>query len=926
MTAHPVRLGNQLYCSNHRGIGLWAAKVAALHSSGDLPLSDVPEKHLSQDIICWKAESMSGEDDHYLKKELYALSKQDSSIFEFLQRYSLDGLWYWDLEAPENEWLSPEFWELLGYDPAEKRHLASEWQNLIHPEDLQNALRNFEAHCKDPNHPYDQVVRYCHKDGSTVWVRCRGVAIRDRSGSPVRLLGAHNDLTQVKAAEDALRQSQVQLEQRVKERTAELTETNERLRAEIAERKRAKVALGASEERFRFMIENASDVIAIVDTDGIIRYESPSVEGMLGYKPEEFIGKTALHYVHSDDVPTLRAVFKRLLANPGRVERNVYRHKHKDGSWRVLESIRKSTVEDGIVTGVVGNARDITERKQVEEVLASERERFKDFAEVAADYFWEMGPDLRLSYVSEGFEEIIGLPPNRVLGRTRREFCSEHIGDTEKWAQHFRDLEAHRDFEEVELPWVRLDNQARVLRISGKPVFDSGGVFRGYRGVGRDVTDAHHMAQQIAYQATHDVLTELVNRQEFEHRLRRVLETARTEQAEHALCYLDLDQFKVINDTCGHVAGDELLRQLGGLLQQKVRKRDTLARLGGDEFGVLMEHCSLNQALRVANSLREAVEEYRFAWEDKRFNIGVSMGLVPITESSESIIRVLGAADTACYAAKDEGRNRIHVYREDDAELAKRHGEMQWVARIQRALEEQRFHLNFQPISPVNSSRQEGTHYELLLRMQDEEGHTVLPGAFLPAAERYNLATKLDGWVVRTAFEWLGKNPKHLEQLYLCEINLSGQSLGDSEFLELVVRQLRESAIPPEKVCFEVTETAAITNLTSATHFIQTLKGVGCQFALDDFGSGLSSFAYLKTLPADFLKIDGLFVKDIADDPTDLAMVKSINEIGHTMGKRTVAESVENAAILQKLKERGIGVDYAQGYHIGRPKPIAELA
>ena len=743
---------------------------------------------------------MSSEDDHYLKKELYALIRRDSSIFEFLQQYSLDGLWYWDLETPENEWLSPEFWELLGYDPAEKKHLASEWQNLIHPEDLKDALRNVEAHCKDPSHLYDQVVRYRHKDGSTVWVRCRGVAIRNRSGSPVRLLGAHNDLTQLKAAEDVLQQGHVQLEQRVKERTAELAETNERLRA------------------------------------------------------------------------------------------------------------------------------DIIERKQAEEALASERERFKDFAEVAADYFWEMSPALRFNYVSEGFEEITGLLPSEPLGQTHQEFWAGHIGDLDKWEQHLRDLEAHRQFEDVELPWVRPDGQARRLRISGKPLFDRIGVFQGYRGAVRDVTEAYQMAQQMVHQATHDALTELVNRQEFEHRLHRALETARAERVAHALCYLDLDQFKVINDTCGHVAGDELLRQLGGLLQQKVRRRDTLARLGGDEFGVLMEHCSLKHALRLATTLREAVEKFRFAWEDKHFTIGVSIGLVPITESSESIASVLRAADIACYSSKDRGRNRIHVYREDDADLAKRHGEMQWVARIQRALEEERFHLYFQPISPVKSSREEGAHYELLLRMHDEEGHTVLPGAFLPAAERYNLATKLDGWVVRTAFEWLACHPEHLERLYLCEINLSGQSLGDGAFLELVIQQLHETAIPPEKVCLEVTETAAIANLTSATHFIQTLKGVGCQFALDDFGSGLSSFAYLKALPVDFLKIDGLFVRGIAHDPTDLAMVKSINEIGHTMGKQTIAEFVENAAILEKLKTRGIGVDYAQGYHIGRPKPIDELS
>jgi diguanylate cyclase (GGDEF)-like protein len=441
----------------------------------------------------------------------------------------------------------------------------------------------------------------------------------------------------------------------------------------------------------------------------------------------------------------------------------------------------------------------------------------------------------------------------------------------------------------------------------------------------RDATEARRIGLQMAHQATHDALTGLVNREEFEHRLKRVMETTRIQEADHALCYLDLDQFKVINDTCGHAAGDELLRQVGRLLKQHVRERDTLARLGGDEFGLLMEHCTLKQAERVAKAVRAALEGFRFLWDNKTFSIGVSIGLVPITENGDGLSGVVRAADTACYAAKENGGNRIHVFGKDDPELAQRHGVTQWVARINRALEEGRFCLYFQPIRPVVSSEMQGAHYELLLRMKDEEGHIVLPGAFLPAAERYDLATKLDGWVIHAMFEWLICHREHLEQLYLCEINLSGHSLSDDEFLRTVIREFDETNIPAEKICFEVTETAAIANLTKATHFIQTLKARGCRFALDDFGSGLSSFAYLKNLPVDFLKIDGVFVKSIVNDPTDLAMVKSINEIGHTMGKRTIAEFVESAAILRKLKLPEIGVDFAQGYHIGRPRPIADM-
>ena len=392
----------------------------------------------------------------------------------------------------------------------------------------------------------------------------------------------------------------------------------------------------------------------------------------------------------------------------------------------------------------------------------------------------------------------------------------------------------------------------------------------------------------------------------------------------HALCYLDLDQFKIINDTSGHVAGDELLRQLGNLLPKEIRKRDTIARLGGDEFGVLMEHCSVAQAGRVAESLRQAVEDFRFRWENKLFRIGVSIGLVPITPSSSGLDDLLGVADRVCYQAKDAGRNRIVIYRQDDRQFSLRHGEMQWVTRIHEALEHNQFELYYQPIVPLNGQPELGWHYELLLRLRDHSGDLIAPGLFLPAAERYNLSTDIDRWVITEAFTWLSALPHDAEPPQLCAINLSGHSLGDEHFLTFVCQQLDQLGLAAGSICFEITETAAISNLSSASQFIHTLKQRGCLFSLDDFGSGLSSFAYLKNLPVDFLKIDGIFVKDIVHDPIDFAMVKSINEIGQVMGKKTIAEFVENDAILAKL--RNIGVNYAQGYGIARPQPIENFA
>lgn len=438
-----------------------------------------------------------------------------------------------------------------------------------------------------------------------------------------------------------------------------------------------------------------------------------------------------------------------------------------------------------------------------------------------------------------------------------------------------------------------------------------------------DVTETRLLSEKIVYQASHDALTGLVNRSEFDTILQNAVREASTNQEHHALCYLDLDQFKVVNDTSGHLAGDELLRQLGDKLRGRIRKGDILARLGGDEFGILMKECSLDQAFNACEALRNVIRDFQFAWEDRSFSVGVSIGISSINESTGNAVDVLKEADAACYAAKEKGRNRVHVFRPDDEELASRQGEMQWVERIQQGLEQNRFVLYGQLIVPISDSENEGLHFETLVRFLDSEGNVIPPGAFLPAVERYNLATALDKWVVSHLFEWLASHQDKLDKLAVCSVNLSGLSLSDDSMLDFINDVFEQYAIPTEKICFEITETAAIGNLNSATKFIQHLRDKGCSFSLDDFGSGLSSFAYLKNLPVDFLKIDGLFVKDILDDKVDLAMVKSINEVGHVMDKKTIAEFVENRQIFDLLNE--LGVDYAQGYGIAKPVPLEEL-
>ena len=437
-----------------------------------------------------------------------------------------------------------------------------------------------------------------------------------------------------------------------------------------------------------------------------------------------------------------------------------------------------------------------------------------------------------------------------------------------------------------------------------------------------DVTEARELSEQIAYQATHDALTGLANRGQFDIQIKEALALACTDKSEHAVCYLDLDQFKVVNDTCGHLAGDELLRQLGELFRKNLRRNDFVARLGGDEFGVLMHNCSIEQAVYVCEQLCSMVKDFNFAWEGKSFTIGVSIGISTVNFRSRSAVDLLKEADAACYAAKDRGRNRVHVYRPDDKELALRHGEMQWVSKIKQGLEDNRFCLYGQPIVPFAKS-EEGLHFEVLVRYLDDQGHIVPPGAFLPAAERYYLSPALDRSVISQLFEWIANRPDFLKKLSLCSINLSGVSLSDEALLAYISAQFSQWGIPTEKICFEITETAAIANLSNATKFINELRSRGCSFSLDDFGSGLSSFAYLRNLPVDFIKIDGLFVKDILDDRVDLAMVKSINEVGHIMGKKTIAEFVENEKIFYLLNE--LGVDYAQGHGIGKAVPLEEL-
>jgi diguanylate cyclase (GGDEF)-like protein/PAS domain S-box-containing protein len=435
-----------------------------------------------------------------------------------------------------------------------------------------------------------------------------------------------------------------------------------------------------------------------------------------------------------------------------------------------------------------------------------------------------------------------------------------------------------------------------------------------------DITETRYLINELERQSSVDGLTGLFSRRKFDRYLQELVLSVQSEEGSHVLFYIDLDQFKVVNDSCGHLCGDELLRQIAKLLRHQIRGKDILARLGGDEFGLILESCSVEEAIKVGQKILHALEQFHFTWDGMAFSVGASIGGVVIEGPCCKASTLMHQADTACYTAKDKGRNRIQMYDTGDREMALRGRLQKWVSRLHSALEQDRFVLYRQQILPLSSSAEQSDHYEVLIRLRGEGNEVIPPGAFIPAAEYYNLSPRIDRWVTQTVLKRYAASNQQKPVTYF--INLSGLTLGDETFIQDISSQLRRVLGNGLRICFEITETAAIRNLSTAIAFMERFRALGCQFALDDFGSGFSSFGYLKTLPVDYIKIDGGFVKNMIDDPLDFAVVRAINEVAEAFGKRTIAEYVETGAVLNVLK--GLGIDYAQGYHIERPAPLAE--
>jgi diguanylate cyclase (GGDEF)-like protein/PAS domain S-box-containing protein len=660
-----------------------------------------------------------------------------------------------------------------------------------------------------------------------------------------------------------------------------------------------------------------------------VEYVSEAVS-QFGYDSKELVqeGKRYIEIIHPNDIPRFTNSEMERDENGVQFAAIDYRIVCGNGEVRwVYDYTVPVRDAEGTLRHYAGYILDITDRKRDEYELNQARERAQVTLHSIADAVITTDVNGQIEYLNPSAAMLTGWDSEIARGLPiQRIFCLFSDDSRERVEDPVRQClaygEAVKSGSDVTLK--RHGGETCSIQYSASPIMADSGSVLGVILVIHDVTEARKMERELSYQTTHDALTGLINRAEFEARLDFSIESARRALESHVLCQLDIDKLKIINDTCCHEAGDNLIMNVAAVLQGCLRDSDVLARIGGDKFGVLLKNCTLDAATEVAENMLSAIRGINFTSCGNTFDVCVSIGITAVTPASESLAHILSQVDLACYEAKDSGGDRYRVYEASDRNLVRRHDEMKWVSALNEAIKSDRLVLYYQEIVPVVPDAGAGGHFEVLVRMLDENGTIIPPDMFLPAAERYHLITSLDRWVVRNTFSWYDSHlHADVAGLDTISINLSGASVTDTGFLDFIKNELHAHEVPPAVVCFEITETAAIANLDAATGFIHELKRLGCRFALDDFGSGLSSFSYLKNLPVDYLKIDGSFVKDMETDAIDCAMVSSIHHIGSVMGIKTIAEFVENDGILGKLAE--IGVDYAQGYGIARPGPLNEM-
>lgn len=678
--------------------------------------------------------------------------------------------------------------------------------------------------------------------------------------------------------------------------------------------------------RTRLILKDMRDGVITFSEQGIITSVNPGAEQIFGRKGHQLVGQSVGVLLHGD----CRSIYPNtpieklltLLASSQNEGPHELIGRKMDGQATPIEVMTSaSPTDEGVQYSAV--IRDIGERKKMEERLHRHSELAQVTLEAITEAVITCDAQLNTVYLNPVAQALTGWRIENAFGEQIDQVIRLQNGNSDNIsvATLCKDSRPAGEYRQFSL--VSLRSRRAEVQLNCAPLHDPQGKPVGWVIAMQDITQNSELQAKLTFQAVHDALTGLVNRREFERRLEQLIISARTDKSSHLICYLDLDQFKLVNDTCGHRAGDALLRQLANEIKPMVRQNDTLSRLGGDEFGILLANCPVEQGRMIAEQLRQTVKDFRFSWENQIFSVGVSIGLVPFGPDCPSLDELLSIADSACYAAKDLGRNRVHLYQANDVELNERQGQMQWAANIQHAIDCDRFRLFYQILEPLSTEHGNAQHIEIFVRMLDERDQLVPPGAFIPAAERYNLMPSIDQWVISNTLAWLGDRLHADNSPLNCAINLSGASIGSTEVLERIKSDIERHRIPSHYLCFEITETAAMLDPEAARNFIEELKSLGCRFALDDFGSGLSSFGYLKKLPVDYVKIDGIFIQDMANNEIDQAMVASINNIAHIMGLKTVAEFVEDKKTLGLLRQ--MGIDFAQGYLIGRPAPLEQL-
>ena len=829
-------------------------------------------------------------------------------------------------------YISPQA-QRLGYSAEEWLAAPDGLRAAVHPDD-RAAMLAAHANSQETGEPLRCEYRVVTREGETRWLLDEARIVRDADEAPLCLQGVLIDITEDRHREEELRQHRQHLEDMVAERTAELDsrnalleDANARLSRQIEERERAETAARQYAEEVRDLYNQAPCGYHSLDPEGRVTRINDTELKWLGYTREEVIGRHFSELLSPSGAQRFGNNFVRFKES-GEVYNLEVEMQRKDGSILPVE-VNSTAVTDAAGNYLTSRSTlfDVSARKAAEQALRTSEARFRLLLESAGEGIYGLDTQGRCIFVNDAALEMLGYTRDELIGQPThpRIHHSHEDGTAYDDAEcsiydAFRSGVARRSMIE---PMWRKDGSMMIAEYSAYPLREND-VISGAVLVFRDVTESQALASQLAWQATHDALTGLVNRLEFERRLTQVLDRAHREGGVHALCYLDLDQFKVVNDTCGHAAGDELLRQISSLLEGRMRQRDTLARLGGDEFGILLEHCPSDQALRLALALRDAVRDFRFSWQGRSFSVGVSIGITPLSVSVESAAAAMSAADAACYVAKEQGRNRAHLYQADDANLAEHRSQMLWVSRLTQALDEDRFRLYYQSIVPLSSGPSARPHHEVLLRLQEPDGRLVEPMAFMPAAERYNLMPAIDRWVLREVIHSSAAAQRDAQPRPLFAVNLSPRSLVDDHLPEYLRELLTSHNVPGDMLCLEITEAAAVENLTRASQRIAEFRQLGCRIALDHFGSGMSSFTDLRSLPVDYLKIDGGFIRSLADDRLNRAVAEAINRVAHVMTIQTVAECTETDAVVMVLKE--LGIDHAQGYVLGMPQPIEELA